>query len=704
MANPRSSSKLIDTATPQPRFGLLGSSLVILLTTLISAAIAIAGYRLVRSTLLESIKQNALLEVKREADAIDRWLAIRLAEVQAIASNPTVRTLNWDQIHPYFDQEVDRIHDFASLTFALPNGQYYNSYIGSQVFTQPNVPGNIADRTYFQKAMAGEANISDPFISRSMKMPSIAIAAPVWQDHYRSRAPIAEVHAQVKVDRMAEVMQGIRYGNSSYSLIVNRNGEAIIHPDRNLMTLIEKPAPSLLNHKDAGFVQLAQLMSKGEYGIQLTQIEKQPVYIAYVPLPSAKWAIGLSIPQHNIESKLASLNLFALFLATLPIVAAVFAAKQLQLTRQAQERLDLLQNQKYNLKRYQRLLRQQARESQTTLENLQRTQSQLINSQVMLSLGQLLTGVIAEIKRPSDVIAQQVEQNNQQIQLIDRLLPKLIAEQRASTWQERQHEMVTEAIATIDQSLQTTQTQVQRIHSLLQALQGLSQSRDQLQSIRINRLMDDAIRLLEHRLTANRTTDSQHHPHIRIVRQYAEVPLLECHPAQINQILLHLLNNAIDAIEARFYRAAQTEQPLIRVRTQLLHSGQILIRITDNGAGIAEAHQPRLFTPFFTTKPQSQSTGLGLFICQNVVQRHRGTIRCISIPNRGTDFLIELPLRQARNVSSIISEPSTPLDAKSTNGSMSIEPNTQANGIVPLAQDQNNGDRKLHNSHLMDWI
>jgi two-component system, NtrC family, sensor kinase len=703
MANPRSSSKFIDTATRRPRVGWLGSSLIILCTTLIAAGIAIAGYRLVRSTLLESIKQNALLEVKREADDIDRWLAIRLAEVQTIASNPTVRTLDWNPIHPYFDQEVDRIHDFASLTFALPDGQYYNSYIGSQVYTKPNVPGNIADRSYFQKAMSGEANISDPFISRSMKMPSIAIAAPVWQDGYRSRAPIAEIHAQVKVDRIAEVVQGLRYGDGSYSLIVNPKGEAIVHPDRNLMTLVEKPAPSLLTHKDPGFVQLAQLMSKGEYGIQLSQIDKQPVYIAYVPLPTAKWSIGLIIPQQNIESKLAVLNLFALFLAILPIVAAIFAAKQLQLTRQAKERLEQLQTQKYNLKRYQKLLRQQAKESETTLARLQRTQSQLINGQVMLSLGQLLAGIIAEIKRPNAAIAQHIEQSRQQLQLIDRLLPKLIVEQRASTWQERQHEMVNQAVSTIESSLQTTQDNVQRIHSLLHSLQGLTQNRDQLQSVSLNGLVDDAIRLLEHRLAVNETDNPLHYPSIRIVRQYAEVPPIECHPAQINQILLHLLNNAIDAIVARFHRTAQIEQPLIRVRTQLLHSGQVLIRITDNGTGITEANQSKLFTPFFTTKPQSQGNGLGLFICQNIVQRHHGHIRCISIPNRGTDFLIELPLRQNRRLDQITTTPhSLPQTPPSDNGS--IPSPTQPSATAQLVHYPNNGQRKLPNSHLMDWI
>jgi two-component system, NtrC family, sensor kinase len=700
MANLRSSSKSISPATPQSRVGLLGSSLVILCTTLIAAGIAIAGYHLVRSTLLENIKQNALLEVKREADDIDRWLAIRLAEIQAIASNPTVRTLDWNKIHPYFDQEVDRIHDFASLTFALPDGQYYNSYTGSQVFTKPNVAGNISDRSYFQKAMSGEANISDPFMSRSMKIPSFAIAAPVWQDGYRSRAPIAEIHAQVKVDRIAEVVQGLRYGDGSYSLVVNPKGEAIVHPDRNLMTLAEKPAPSLLTHKDPGFVRLAQLMSKGEYGIQLTQIEQQSVYIAYVPLPTAKWSIGLIIPRQNIESKLATLNLFALCLATLPIIAALFAAKQLQLTRQAQERLELLQNQKYNLKRYQKLLRQQARESQTMLASLQRTQAQLINSQVMLSLGQLLSGVIAEIKRPNAAIAQQVEHSNQQLQRIDRLLPKLIAEPRASIWQEHQHEMLNQAVSGLEQSLQTTETHVQRIHRLLQSLQGLTQSQDQLQAVNINQLIDDAIRLLAHRLVVNAVENPLHHPSIRIVQQYAEVPLLECYPAQINQILLHLFNNAIDAIETRFHRAAQTEQPLIRVRTQLLHSGQVLIRITDNGIGIAANDQARLFTPFFTTKPQSQGNGLGLFICQNIVQRHQGKIRCISIPNRGTDFLIELPLRQGHRSTKIpLTQPLKPL---SNNGS--TQPAANPATTVQRLHYPGNGSRKLPNSHLMDWI
>jgi two-component system, NtrC family, sensor kinase len=623
----------------------LGTSIIIL-TIAIATGLAIAGYTMVRAMLLESIKQNALLEAKKEADDVDRWLATRMAEVQTIANTPTIRSLDWNTIHPHFDQEVDRIQDFVSLSVGFPDGTYYNSYIGGRVANSANQAlGNISDRVYFQKAIAGEANISDPFMSRSMNMPNIAIAAPVWQDGYRSKAPIAEIHAQVKVDRVAEVIQALRYGDGSYAFVLNTKGEAIIHPDRNLMTLAEKPAPSLRNHRDPGLALLANLMIKGEYGITKTAIAKAPVYVVYVPLRTSKWSIGLVIPQQNIESKLAALHLFALVLSVLPIVAGIFAYRQVRLVKQAELRLQLLQNQKYNLKQYQRLLRKQAQTTQTTLANLQKTQSHLLNSQTLSNLGQLLVGMIQEVRQPNNVIMQQTIDAEQDLQKLNQLFQKFTPEPESqiSPSAARYLQTAEQAFHTLGTNLQTIQTNAEQIHSLTQALKGLTQNKHQLETVNINLLLDDTLRLLEYRLLGQ-----QKHLAIQVVRQYADLPMIECHVAQLNQLFVHLFNNAIDAIELRFYQGAQVERPSIRIRSQLLHSGHILIRITDNGRGIAEEHQDKLFTPFFTTKSQHQGVGLGLFVCQSIVHQHQGHIRCISIPNRGTDFLVELPLKQPR--------------------------------------------------------
>jgi two-component system, NtrC family, sensor kinase len=645
------SSHPVTVSPPMPRAELsspprwLGSN-IIFFTTIIAAIVAIMGYWMVRSMLLDSIKRNVLLEVKKEADDVDRWLATRMAEIQTIASNPTVKTLDWQLIHPYFDQEVDRIQDFVSISLGLSDGVYYNSYIGGRFFAPgSNIPRNIADRAYFQKAMAGEANISDPFISRSLKIANIAIAAPIWQDRYRSKAPIAEIHAQVKVDRVAEIVQALRYGDGSYAFVVNPKGEAIVHPERNLMTLVEKPAPSLHNHADRGIANLADLMIKGENSIILTQIKGAQTYVAYAPLPTAKWSIALVIPRQNIESQLATLNIFALFLATLPVAATAFAWKQIQLVRQAESRLYILQNQKYNLKQYQKLLRQQGQAAQTTLDDLQRTQSHLLNSQAMSNLGQLFIGMIEEIKTPGEIIAQQVKQGQEELQTIDDLFQKILAQPLppGSSWTERHINHLAQAMSRLETSLQTSQVNLHHIHSLTLSMKGLTQSPQQLETININHLLDDTVRLLEHRLAPQ-----NHHPAIQAIRQYANLPLLECYVAPTHQVFMHLLNNAIDAIAQRFYQGGQIESPSIRIRTQLLHSGRILIRITDNGCGIPEANQAKLFTPFFTTKSQQQGIGIGLFICQNIIQQHQGHIRCISIPNRGTDFLIELPLKQLR--------------------------------------------------------
>jgi signal transduction histidine kinase len=150
---------------------------------------------------------------------------------------------------------------------------------------------------------------------------------------------------------------------------------------------------------------------------------------------------------------------------------------------------------------------------------------------------------------------------------------------------------------------------------------------DQARSDRadLNALLDSALRIVQHLLRKRG---------IEVVRHAGELPEIECAPAQINQVLLNLLGNAIQAIEH--------ERGRITVRTQAL-DGRAMVLVEDNGKGIAEEHLPRIFDPFFTTKPVGQGTGLGLAIAHQIVEQHGGLIRVASKPGVGTRFLVALP-------------------------------------------------------------
>jgi two-component system, NtrC family, sensor kinase len=141
---------------------------------------------------------------------------------------------------------------------------------------------------------------------------------------------------------------------------------------------------------------------------------------------------------------------------------------------------------------------------------------------------------------------------------------------------------------------------------------------------------------------------------IEVVKAYGQLPLVECYPGQLNQVLMSLLTNAIDALEEAEQQRIheQPTQPSIMpstiwISTQVKSENCVQITIADNGLGMIETVRSRVFDPFFTTKPVGQGTGLGLSISHQIVtEKHHGTIRCDSIVGKGTTFVIELPILQ----------------------------------------------------------
>ena len=130
-------------------------------------------------------------------------------------------------------------------------------------------------------------------------------------------------------------------------------------------------------------------------------------------------------------------------------------------------------------------------------------------------------------------------------------------------------------------------------------------------------------------------------PVIEIIKEYDNLPPINCYAAKLNQVFLNVLTNAIDALDTK----ELLNNPQISITTTLLENNCVLISIVDNGIGIPIQNQQRIFDPFFTTKPMGKGTGLGLSISyQIVVQEHKGKIRCFSHPEKGTEFQIEIPI------------------------------------------------------------
>jgi len=296
--------------------------------------------------------------------------------------------------------------------------------------------------------------------------------------------------------------------------------------------------------------------------------------------------------------------------------------------------------------------RVKAQELEQALYELQRTQTQLVQSEKMSSLGQLMAGVAHEINNPVSFIYGNVDYASDYIKDFFQFLELYRTTYPDSTpeiqnlAEEIDLDFLIEDLPKLLDSMKIGATRIREIVRSLGIFSRIDQAEYKL--IDLHEGLDNTLLILEHRLKATAT-----HPRIDIIKEYGNLPLVECYGGQINQVFMNLLTNAIDAMNEAFKQqvASYTEKPCtmptIIITTQVVDSNQVSITIADNGSGILNEVLPRLFDPFFTTKPVGKGTGLGLAISyQIIVEKHGGSLRCNSLPGCGTEFVIELPIKQ----------------------------------------------------------
>ncbi len=277
--------------------------------------------------------------------------------------------------------------------------------------------------------------------------------------------------------------------------------------------------------------------------------------------------------------------------------------------------------------------RQQAQQLEQALNELRQTQSQLIHTEKMSSLGQLVAGVAHEINNPVNFISGNLNHVHDYTQdLLD--LIKLYQQHYPDTApkiQKRLEEIDLNFIAEdLPKILSSMTIGASRIHQIVMSLRNFSHLDEAgLKSVDIHQGIDNTLVTINHRLQ----------PGIQVIRKYGELPKINCYPAQLNQVFMNIINNAIDALQASQQNCQQ-----IVIKTQKVDFNQIQVRIKDNGSGIPLEIQSKLFDPFFTTKPVGQGSGLGLSICYQIIEKHSGTIEVVSEPGEGTEFIISLPV------------------------------------------------------------
>ncbi|NEQ97493.1 MAG: response regulator [Cyanothece sp. SIO2G6] len=251
--------------------------------------------------------------VQQGVDEIDQWISNHKASLGAIANSPTFRTMDWDIVEPYLRSEEKRLSGFNYLGMTNAAMLLYTTVTPEE----KNGKIDLSDRQHIQNAIAGIDSISDPLLARSLDGARIVVfAIPTFSGEAIPDSPLGEVigaiNGVIDIDKVIEVVNGLEYGEGSYAFALNSKGEAIVHPNVELMSTIEKPALSLLEYGDPGLAEVAQRKLDQQAGLELLNIDGKNQYVAYAPLAEADWLVALVIPRQNIEDQLRPLNVMAM--------------------------------------------------------------------------------------------------------------------------------------------------------------------------------------------------------------------------------------------------------------------------------------------------------------------------------------------------------------------------------------------------------
>ncbi|MBR8835003.1 MAG: hybrid sensor histidine kinase/response regulator [Stigonema ocellatum SAG 48.90 = DSM 106950] len=428
-----------------------------------------------------------------------------------------------------------------------------------------------------------------------------------------------------------------------------------------------KEAKQLIeSHPDTAFILLDVVMETNDAGLEVVKYIREELKNQFVRIilrtgqpgeaPEESVILNYDINDYQLKVELTRQKLVTIAIATL---------------RSYRDLLVLEDNRK-KLTELNAVLEQQKATLTQMLDKLQQTELQLVQREKMGAIGNMVAGVAHEINNPIGFISGNLQPAVDYIHDLFELLD-LYQHKFPNAGPE-----IEEEIAAIDleylredlpKLISSMGTGIQRIRNITTSLLTFSRADcDRKVPFNIHSGIDSTILILKHRLKENKNR-----PEIKVVKDYGDLPDVECFPGQINQVFMNLLANAIDAFELgigdwglatgdwnwdpnQIFKEFLPQSPIpnhqspiptIRISTELNPpKTSVLIRIQDNGVGMSEEVKQKLFESLFTTKPVGKGTGLGLAIArQIVVEKHQGTLEVYSELGHGSEFLITIPVK-----------------------------------------------------------
>ncbi len=606
-----------------------------------------------------------------------------------------------------YDGKTVTIDDIPTKTPSLPNNQrtYLTDNDGNRtrilstgLWDIPNEP------TYTEPVKAGKPIWIRIFTFYDPSYPPYIAASagrPVYDDNKKL---IALVGADIHLSKLSEFLRNLNVSRSGQVFIMERNGMLVANSSQEQPFIVANKEIKRLKATDSSNPVLRSIAQQLQQQIPDFQTitnnqevnvdfqgEKYHTHIApWRDKYGLDWLVVTSIPESSFMAQIHAnttttiiLCLGALAGATaIGIFTSRWIARPIRRLNQASQAIasgDLEQTvEPGNIAELNILGRSfnhmggQLRESFIALENsnaelearveertlelktalkeLQRTQAQMIQSEKMSSLGQLVAGVAHEINNPVSFIhgnlahVQEYTRNLLDfLQLYQQHYPHPVDEIQAEAG-EIDLEFIQEDLPKM---LSSMQIGTARIRNIVLSLRNFSRIDEaDIKAVNIHEGIDSTLMILQHRLKAG-----SERPEIQVIKNYASLPLVECYAGPLNQVFMNILSNAIDALEEsnarRKYQEIKENPSQITIRTSAIDAEWVEIAIVDNGSGISKEIKQRIFDPFFTTKPIGKGTGMGLSISYQIVtEKHGGKLDCFSILGEKTEFAIEIPVRQ----------------------------------------------------------